>query len=119
MKKEKYRTSEILSDLYGAGGLERVPANNGGRQLESPGAALGLSPLFLKLIAYVDRRHLAGDRIYFRLVSEIAELLPDEEVAFLARYFVPPVTGQPRGVCRRMPLAARTPRKRDADVSRV
>lgn len=52
---------------------------------------IGPSPLFLRLMATVDLRHLVVDKIYLRLVSEIAELLPDEEIALLALYFAPPL----------------------------
>lgn len=47
------------------------------------------STLFRKLIANVDRRRLAKDRIYSRLVSAITELLPDEEIASLVIYLAP------------------------------
>lgn len=50
-----------------------------------------VSPLFAKLVATVDRRRLVLDRGYFKLVSEIAELLEDDEVALLALYLAPPL----------------------------
>ncbi len=54
-------------------------------------ALQGASALLRKLIASVNRHRLATDRAYFGLVSEIAELLSDEEVAILALYFAPPL----------------------------
>lgn len=50
------------------------------------------SPLFTRLMTSVNRRRLGLDRCYFQLVSEIAELLSDEEVALLALYLAPPLT---------------------------
>jgi hypothetical protein len=50
------------------------------------------SPLFTRLTTIVNRRRLVLDRCYFQLVSEIAELLSDEEVALLALYLAPPLT---------------------------
>jgi hypothetical protein len=49
------------------------------------------SLLFSKLATSVNRRRLLLDRSYFQLVSEIAELLCDEEVALLALYLAPPL----------------------------
>jgi hypothetical protein len=49
------------------------------------------SPLFTRLMTSVNRRRLVLDRCYFQLVSEIAELLSDEEVALLALYLAPPL----------------------------
>lgn len=45
--------------------------------------------LFRKLITNVNRQRLATDRAYYALVSAIAELLCDEEVAALAHYLAP------------------------------
>lgn len=50
-----------------------------------------VSRLFATLVSSVDRRRLAADRAYFALVSEIAELLSNDEVALLALYFAPPL----------------------------
>lgn len=47
------------------------------------------SALFRTLIANINRRRMATDRAYFALVSVIAELLCDEEVAALALYLAP------------------------------
>jgi len=47
------------------------------------------SALFRTLIANVNRRRMATDRTYFALVSVIAELLCDDEVAALALYLAP------------------------------
>lgn len=55
------------------------------------GARWAASDLLCKLLAKVNRERLATDHIYFGLVSEIAELLPDEEVAILTLYFAPPL----------------------------
>lgn len=49
------------------------------------------SPLFTRLMTSVNRRRLLLDRCYLQLVSEIAELLSDEEVALLALYLAPPL----------------------------
>lgn len=49
------------------------------------------SRLFATLISNVDRRRLFVDHMYFNLVSDIAELLSDEEIALLALYFAPPL----------------------------
>jgi hypothetical protein len=70
-------TTTTRSDL---GRIETVPA-------ETPAA----SPLFTRLISSVNRRRLLLDRCYFQLVSEIAELLSDDEVALLALYLAPPL----------------------------
>ncbi|HYL50204.1 MAG TPA: hypothetical protein VET84_12630 [Stellaceae bacterium] len=53
------------------------------------GSRVAASALFRTLIANVDRRRMATDRVYFALVSVIAELLCDEEVAELAYYLAP------------------------------
>ncbi|HYL32147.1 MAG TPA: hypothetical protein VEU53_03235 [Stellaceae bacterium] len=50
------------------------------------------SPLFRTLMVNVNRRRMATDRVYFALVSVIAELLCDEEVAELAYYLQPQLT---------------------------
>jgi hypothetical protein len=57
----------------------------------APSKAASVSPLFTRLIASVNRQRLVLDRSYFQLVSEIAELLSDEEVALLALYLAPPL----------------------------
>jgi hypothetical protein len=56
------------------------------------GSRVAASALFRTLIANVDRRRMATDRVYFALVSVIAELLCDEEVAELAYYLAPQLT---------------------------
>lgn len=56
-----------------------------------PSTPCAVSDLLHKLLAKVNRERLATDHVYFGLVSEIAELLPDEEVAILALYFAPPL----------------------------
>jgi hypothetical protein len=52
----------------------------------------GVSPLFAKLICAVDQERLVLDSCYFKLVSEIAELLDDDEIALLALYLMPRLT---------------------------
>lgn len=68
------------------------------------------STLFRTLIANVNHRRLATDRVYFALVSVIAELLCDEEVAALALYLAPPLAV---GACFRadLPTAPRLQRR--------
>jgi hypothetical protein len=56
-----------------------------------PSQAASASPLFTRLMTSVNRQRLLLDRCYFQLVSEIAELLSDEEVALLALYLAPPL----------------------------
>lgn len=119
MRKEKYGTSAISPELHGAGGSESEPQNRIGGQSERTCAALGLSPLFLKLVAYVDWQHLSGDRTYFRLVSEIAELLPNDEVALLARYFVPSIASWPIEAHRRVHLTVQSEKRGGAHVSGI
>jgi len=53
------------------------------------GSRVVASALFRTLIANVNRRRLATDRVYFALVSVLAELLCDEEVAALTLYLAP------------------------------
>lgn len=61
------------------------------------------SALFRKLITNVNRHRLATDRVYFGLVSAIAELLSDEEVVVLALYLAPQLAA---GACFRAERAA-------------
>lgn len=61
------------------------------------------SALFRTLIANINRRRMATDRAYFALVSVIAELLCDEEVAALALYLAPQLAV---GACFRAELPA-------------
>lgn len=56
---------------------------------QTNGSRAVASALFRTLIANVNRRRMATDRVYFALVSVIAELLCDEEVAALALYLAP------------------------------
>ncbi len=67
------------------------------------GSRIVASALFRTLIANVNRRRLATDRVYFALVSVIAELLCDEEVAALALYLAPQLAV---GACFRAELPA-------------
>lgn len=117
MRNKKYTGPQTFLDRRGSEELKRLFPDSFGGDLKSANAMLQLSPLFLKLIAYVDRRHLARDQLYFRLVSEIAELLPDGEIAFLARYFVPPVVPRPKIAPRRVRVAASRPTKRAVHAS--
>lgn len=73
-------------------GFERAPATTYiGRMETAPRKTSAASPLFTRLINSVNRKRLLLDRCYFQLVSEIAELLSDEEVALLALYLAPPL----------------------------
>lgn len=67
------------------------------------GSLLVASALFRTLIANVNRQRMATDRPYFALVSVIAELLCDDEVAALALYLAPPLAV---GACFRAELPA-------------
>lgn len=67
------------------------------------GSKVVASALFRTLIANVNRRRLATDRSYFALVSVIAELLCDDEVAALALYLAPQLAV---GACFRAELPA-------------
>jgi hypothetical protein len=63
-----------------------VRGNPSGGALSRGVTRAAASPLFRKLITNIDRHRFATDRIYFALVSTIAELLSDEEVQVLALY---------------------------------
>jgi hypothetical protein len=81
-------------DQQAAGGHETLAttARDGlGAVGAPPSKAASTSPLFTRLMTSVNRRRLLLDRCYFQLVSEIAELLSDEEVALLALYLAPPL----------------------------
>ncbi|MGH6977422.1 MAG: hypothetical protein ACREED_10390 [Stellaceae bacterium] len=67
------------------------------------GSRLMASALFRTLIANVNRQRMATDRAYFALVSVIAELLCDDEVAALALYLAPQLAV---GACFRVELPA-------------
>lgn len=79
-----------------------------GRETAAPNG----SPLFSKLVTSVNRRRLLLDRRYFQLVSEIAELLCDEEVALLALYLAPPLAVGLPSKERRLALSIMRKRRR-------
>lgn len=83
----------ISAELLGSVGTGEIDGQSTGGDIEATerDRCTGPSPLFLRLMATVDLRHLVVNKIYLRLVSEIAELLPDEEIALLALYFAPPL----------------------------
>ena len=66
-------------------------------------ARFAASALFRQLITHVNRHRLATDRVYFGLVSAIAELLSDEEVVVLTLYLAPQLA---LGACFRTERAA-------------
>ncbi len=86
--------SRYANDRNGRSTLDTNP-NNGSRAVASD--------LFRTLIANVNRRRMATDRVYFALVSVIAELLCDEEVAALTLYLAPQLAA---GACFRAELPA-------------
>jgi hypothetical protein len=81
------RTTDQLEPATAAARREIARSDIDLREAATPKA----SPLFSKLMTSVNRRRLLLDRCYFQLVSEIAELLCDEEVALLALYLAPPL----------------------------
>lgn len=94
MREQDHSTPTEVTGAAGAGEINALGTSgdveSGDIEAKEQDRPIEPSPLFLRLMATVDRRHLVVDKIYLRLVSEIAELLPDEEVALLALYFVPP-----------------------------
>ncbi|HEX4195618.1 MAG TPA: hypothetical protein VHY80_21085 [Stellaceae bacterium] len=75
----------------------------------------GVSPLFAKLIRAIDQERFILDSRYFKLVSEIAELLEDDEIALLALYLMPPLAVGLPSKTHRLALSIMRERRKEVD----
>lgn len=93
--------------------MDIVPRDRAATALILDGPQSPTSALLCKLMANVNRYRLATDRVYFGLVSEIAELLSDDEAAILALHLAPPLAV---GACYRAPRPAPPAKRRRTRV---